>query len=87
MPTSEAGLDKTLAELGVHSAEQVRSLFGGLREQFDAEALKASDENLWKAVRDAWLGRKSGVLTLVTDNWLKPATSELKRRRLASIRL
>ena len=79
MPTSEAGLDKTLAELGVNSAEQVRSLFGGLRGQFDAEALKASDENLWKALRDAWLGRKSGVLTLVTDNWLKPATPELKR--------
>ena len=79
MPTSEAGLDKTLAELGVNSAEQVRSLFGGLREQFDAEAVNASDENLWKGLRDAWLGRKSGVLTLVTDNWLKPATPELKR--------
>ena len=79
MPTSEAGLDKTLAELGVNSAEQVRNLFVGLREQFDAESANAGDENSWKALRDAWLGRKSGALTLVTENWLKPATPELKR--------
>jgi phenylalanyl-tRNA synthetase alpha chain len=26
-----------------------------------------------------WLGRKSGVLTQITENWLKPATAELKR--------
>ena len=85
MPTSEAGLDKTLAELGVNSAEQVRTLFGGLHEQFDVAAAKTSDENSWKALRDAWLGRKSGVLTLVTDNWLKPATPELKRAVGASL--
>jgi phenylalanyl-tRNA synthetase alpha chain len=38
-----------------------------------------TDEASWKAFRDAWLGRKSGVLTRVTDNWLKPASPELKR--------
>ena len=37
------------------------------------------DEPSWKQFRDAWLGRKSGVLTQITDNWLKPATPELKR--------
>lgn len=70
---------RTLAALGVTSAEQVKALLAELLAQFDAEAGKASDENSWKALRDAWLGRKSGVLTLVTDNWLKPATPELKR--------
>src|SRR5262249_47434989 len=39
----------------------------------------AHDEASWKQHRDAWLGRKSGVLTLVTDNWLKLAPPELKR--------
>lgn len=33
----------------------------------------------FEAFRLHWLGRKSGVLTLVTDNWLKPAAPELKR--------
>lgn len=33
----------------------------------------------WEAMRIAWLGRKSGVLTLITDNWLKPSPPELKR--------
>ena len=26
-----------------------------------------------------WTGRKSGILSLITDNWLKPAAPELKR--------
>ncbi|MGB7466066.1 MAG: phenylalanine--tRNA ligase subunit alpha, partial [Candidatus Acidiferrum sp.] len=47
--------------------------------RFDADASAAKDEGSWKALRDAWLGRKLGVFTLVTDNWLKPATPELKR--------
>src|SRR4029077_4027501 len=43
------------------------------------ECASARDESSWKQFRDAWLGRKSGVLTQVTDNWIKPATQELKR--------
>jgi phenylalanyl-tRNA synthetase alpha chain len=38
-----------------------------------------TDESAWKTLRDAWLGRKSGVLSLIGDNWLKPASPELKR--------
>ena len=79
MSNPDSKQTQTLAALGIKGAEQVKSLFGELRERFDVEAAKAVDENLWKALRDAWLGRKSGVLTLVTDNWLKPATPELKR--------
>ncbi len=37
------------------------------------------DELGWKQFRDAWLGRKSGALTRITENWLKPANAELKR--------
>ena len=79
MSTADSKLTQTLAALGITSAEQVRSPFAELRTRFDADAATARDEESWKALRDAWLGRKSGVFTLVTDNWLKPATPELKR--------
>ena len=78
MPSSD-GLDKTLAALGITEAEQVAARFAGLRAQFDGQFPTVQDENEWKQFRDRWLGRKSGVLTLITDNWLKPATPELKR--------
>lgn len=70
---------KTLAELGVTAPEQVGALFAELREEFDRAAAAVADEAAWKAFRDAWLARKSGVLTAVTDNWLKPSPPELKR--------
>ena len=79
MSTADSQLSQTLAALGITSAEQVRALFAELRTHFDADAIAAKDEESWKALRDAWLGRKSGVFTMVTDNWLKPATPELKR--------
>ena len=78
MPSSD-GLDKTLAALGITEAGQVAARFAGLRAQFDGQFRTVQDENAWKQFRDRWLGRKSGVLTLITDNWLKPATPELKR--------
>ncbi|HEX8871405.1 MAG TPA: hypothetical protein VF758_01490, partial [Candidatus Acidoferrum sp.] len=85
MSTSDSKHTQTLAALGVTSSDQVRSLFAELRARFDANSGIVSDDTSWKALRDAWLGRKSGVLTLVTDNWLKPATPELKRAVGASL--
>jgi len=79
MPTSDIGLDKTLAALGVTEAAQVVARFAEVRAHFDGQFQTVRDESEWKLFRDTWLGRKSGVLTLITDNWLKPATSELKR--------
>jgi phenylalanyl-tRNA synthetase alpha chain len=79
MPTSNIGLDKTLAALGVTDAAQVVARFAEVRAQFDGQFQTVHDESEWKIFRDTWLGRKSGVLTLITDNWLKPATPELKR--------
>jgi phenylalanyl-tRNA synthetase alpha chain len=79
MPTSDIGLDKTLAALGVTEAAQVVPRFAEVRSQFDGQFQTVHDESEWKIFRDTWLGRKSGVLTLITDNWLKPATPELKR--------
>jgi len=54
-------------------------MFAELRAEFDRELSSATDDANWKSVRDAWLGRKSGVISQVTDNWLKPAASDLKR--------
>ena len=78
MATAEIGLDKTLTALGITRPEQVTPLFAEVRARFDAEASATRDEAGWKQFRDAWLGRKSGVLTQITENWLKPATGALK---------
>jgi phenylalanyl-tRNA synthetase alpha chain len=68
-----------LVHLGITRPEELTALFADLRGRFDADCACAQDETSWKQFRDAWLGRKSGVLTQITDNWLKPAGSELKR--------
>ena len=70
---------KILPPLDATTPEQVAARFGELRARFDEEAARATDENGWKLLRDAWLGRKSGVLTQVTETWLKPSKPELKR--------
>ena len=85
MATQDSKHTQTLDALGITAANQVQTLFVELRARFDADAAKVSDDNSWKVFRDAWLGRKSGVLTLVTDNWLKPAPPELKRAVGASL--
>jgi phenylalanyl-tRNA synthetase alpha chain len=79
MTTQENKTAKPLVHLGITRPEELSALFADLRGRFDADCACAHDETSWKQFRDAWLGRKSGVLTQVTDNWLKPATLELKR--------
>jgi phenylalanyl-tRNA synthetase alpha chain len=79
MNASENTTAKKLADLGVTQPDQLAPLFAQVRVRFDADAAQVSGENSWKLFRDAWLGRKSGVLTQVTDNWLKPAAPDLKR--------
>src|SRR5260370_20559318 len=68
-----------LVHLGVTRPEELALLFADLRGRFDEECACASDESSWKQFRDAWLGRKSGVLAQITDSSLKPASQELKR--------
>src|SRR5438445_3756264 len=70
---------KPLVHLGITRPEDLTALFSDLRGRFDADCARAHDESAWKQFRDIWLGRKSGVLTQITDNWLKPATPQLKR--------
>ena len=70
---------RTLTELGVVRSEQIVELFEEVRVHFYLHLDALRDESDWKQFRDAWLGRKSGALTRITENWLKPANAELKR--------
>ena len=83
----EEKVAKTLAELGVADATGVESLFAEVRAAMEAErqglvsrgaASEAERDRLCKALRDRWLARKSGLVSLVDENWLKKATKELK---------
>ena len=85
MASSNDKTSKTLAALGVTQPAQIAPLFAEVRARFDSESSAAHDESAWKAFRDRWLGRKSGVLTQITENWLRPATTELKRAVGASL--
>src|SRR5271155_1916527 len=74
----------TLAQLGADSPDKVAALFVDIRGRFETENADLShlvfdDQAREYALRLDWLGRKSGVLTRITDNWLKPASPELKR--------
>jgi len=79
MPTVENTTEKTLSELGANTPEQISSRFAELRMKCDEDAQRASDPSGWELLRQSWVGRKTGVLTLVADNWLKAAAPELKR--------
>jgi phenylalanyl-tRNA synthetase alpha chain len=69
---------RQLSELGITQGQQVTELFSELRSEFDAEVDKEFSDALWREFRDIWVGRKTGVLSRITDNWLKPAPPELK---------
>jgi phenylalanyl-tRNA synthetase alpha chain len=76
---AENSHEKTLAALGVAQPEQVAPLFSQLLANATTDLQSANSSEAFEKFRVHWLGRKSGVLTLTTDNWLKPATPELKR--------
>jgi phenylalanyl-tRNA synthetase alpha chain len=81
MPDSKPIVEQTLSELGAMSPEGVAHRFFEVRSRFDedlAHPTRASDEVGWTTLRNAWLGRKSGAISLITDNWLKAAPPGLK---------
>ena len=79
MATTDIGIDRTLADLGITQPDEVEPRFAKIRAQFTAQFSLVHAESDWKIFRDGWLGRKSGVLAQITDNWLKPASPDLKR--------
>src|SRR5215470_199229 len=74
-----ATADKTLVQQGATSAEQVAALFEGVRAQAETDLSSVSNEKQFEEFRNHWLGRKAGVITKITDNWLKQAPGDLKR--------
>jgi phenylalanyl-tRNA synthetase alpha chain len=70
---------RTLDEIRAGTPALVKKLFADLRADFDAAVSAVDSADAWKFLRDAWLGRKSGVLSAIADNWLKPSAPELKR--------
>ncbi|MFY9527285.1 MAG: phenylalanine--tRNA ligase subunit alpha [Candidatus Acidiferrales bacterium] len=73
-------VERTLAELGATAPEMVVARFAEVRQRFDEQSARCSrDQDNWRIFLVHWVGRKSGVLSLIGDNWLKPAPPELKR--------
>ncbi|MGB8474126.1 MAG: phenylalanine--tRNA ligase subunit alpha [Candidatus Acidiferrum sp.] len=79
MPTIDNPTAKTLANLGVKLPDEIPAYFGEVRERFDKQVSRPMDQHGWEMLRQSWLGRKSGVLAQITENWLKPAPPDLKR--------
>ena len=78
MTSTENVTAKKLADLGVTQPDQVPPLFAQVRDRFDEQANRSHDDSTLNILRTSWLGRKSGALTQITDNWLKPASPALK---------
>jgi len=85
--TLEEKVGKTLPELGVSDAQGVESLFAEARAAMEAErqalisrgaANEKGHDQECKTLRDRWLARKGGLVSLIDENWLKKATKELK---------
>jgi phenylalanyl-tRNA synthetase alpha chain len=76
-----------LAELGITQSDEVNKLFASVRAAIEAErqeliargaASDAEREQLAKALRDRWLARKNGLLSMIDAKWLKSAPKETK---------
>ena len=79
MPTVDNPTEKTLAVIGANDPGAIEELFVSETVRFDKQlATKVPDETNYNLMKNAWLGRKSGVLTLISENWLKPSPSSLK---------
>jgi phenylalanyl-tRNA synthetase alpha chain len=85
--TLDEKVRKTLAELSVADAQSVEALFAEVRAALEAERQdlvsrgapsETERDKLCKTLRDRWLARKNGLVSLIDDNWLKKASKELK---------
>jgi phenylalanyl-tRNA synthetase alpha chain len=83
----EEKTSKTLKDLGATTPEVIGELFAEVTSALDAErqsliAEGASDERerseRVKALRDRWLARKGGLISLIDETWLKKAPKDLK---------
>jgi phenylalanyl-tRNA synthetase alpha chain len=79
MATVDNPTEKPLAIIGANDPIAIEELFASEKTRFDKQlAAKVPDETNYNLLKNAWLGRKSGVLTLIGENWLKPSPPTLK---------
>jgi len=69
----------TVPKLRDYSGAALDSAVRELVSALEQESAAVGSESDWKIFRDRWMARKSGVLTLVNDLWLKGAPKEAKR--------
>ena len=69
----------TLPKLTDYSAAALESAADGLKSALREESRAVTDESQFKAFRDRWMARKSGVLSQLNDEWLKAAPRDSKR--------
>ncbi|HEV2380603.1 MAG TPA: phenylalanine--tRNA ligase subunit alpha [Terriglobia bacterium] len=78
---------KTLNELAVANGAAVHDLFQEVRAAISSErdaliaqgaASEAERQQLAKALRDRWLARKHGILSIIDEHWLKAAPRVIK---------
>ena len=73
-------LEKTgrpIAEL-ISDGDSPARLYEALRAEFEKERSATTGEQQARALRDRWLGRKSGIIASTNESWLKAAPRELK---------
>src|SRR5579885_2988455 len=80
-------ISRTLKDLEATTSEAVAELFAEVTAAMESERQAliergAADERersqKAKELRDRWLARKGGLVSLIDENWLKPASKELK---------
>src|SRR3984957_12699612 len=69
--------EKTLAELGVGNPQGVEDRFAEVRARFDEQIVTHGEKFDWQPMQVSWLGR-NGVLTAISEKWLKPAAPALR---------
>ncbi len=66
-------------QLGVSSPDEIAGLFGELRSLAAAESAQIRGADSLEFFRVKWLGRRDGICSRITENWLKPAPPEFKK--------
>jgi phenylalanyl-tRNA synthetase alpha chain len=66
-------------QLGVPAPDEIAALFGELRSLAAAESAQIRGADSLESFRVKWLGRRDGICSRISENWLKPSPSEFKK--------
>jgi len=65
--------------LGVSAPADIAAVFAELRAAASAESAQIRGTDSLESFRVKWLGRRDGICSRITENWLKPAPPEFKK--------